>query len=197
MSFFSRKQLKSLGLKRIGRDVMLSTKASIYNPGAIEIGDFSRIDDFCVLSAGEGGISIGVNVHVAIFTSLMGGGRIELQDFSNISSRVSIYSSSDDYSGCAMSNPTIPARFTNVQKAPVIIGRHVIIGAGSVILPGVFMKRGSVAGSLSLVKKNCAEFSVYAGVPARRIGSRSRLLLDIEKEFEKQRDKANRSVQRS
>jgi galactoside O-acetyltransferase len=186
--------LESLGFKRVGKDVLLSDKASIYNPAGIEIGDFSRIDDFCVLSAGSGGISIGANVHIAVFSSLIGGGRIELHDFSNVSSRVSIYSSNDDYSGAAMSNPTIPENFTNVQKSPVTLCKHVIVGAGAVVLPGVTMNCGAVAGALSLIKEECEEFGIYAGIPATRIGTRSNHLLDIEREFEALKLKYHPSV---
>ena len=39
----------------------------------------SRIDDFCVLSAGEGGIEIGDYVHVAVFCMLIGAGKIKLE----------------------------------------------------------------------------------------------------------------------
>ena len=111
MSFYSQEELVCLGFKRLGRGVSLSRKASIYNAANIEIGDFSRIDDFCVLSAGEGGIFIGRHVHVAIYCSLIGNGMIELGDYSGLSSRVSIYSSNDDYSGEFMTNPNCAIRF--------------------------------------------------------------------------------------
>lgn len=183
MSFYSEDELHNLGFKRLGSGVRLSRKSSIYNAANIEIGDFSRIDDFCVLSAGEGGITIGNYVHVAVFCSLIGNGRIYLGDFSNLSSKVSIYSSNDDYSGEYMTNPTVPCRFTNVTHAPVKVGRHVIIGAGSVVLPGVTLHEGSGVGALSLVKQDCESFGMYAGTPTRRIGRRSTTLLELEGRF--------------
>jgi galactoside O-acetyltransferase len=183
MSFYSQDELQGFGFKRLGREVRLSRKASIYNPANIEIGDFSRIDDFCVLSAGEGGISIGKHVHIAVFCSLIGNGRIELADYSNISSRVSIYSSNDDYSGEFMTNPTVPIQFTHVSHAPVTVGRHVIIGAGSIVLPGVTLHEGAGVGALSLVKQDCESFGMYAGSPARQVGKRSMKLLEIESQF--------------
>lgn len=183
MAFLTQRQLAEMGLKHVGRGVKLSDKASIYNAEAIEIGDFSRIDDFCVLSAGLGGIYIGRNVHVAVFSSLIGAGRIELHDFSNLSSRVSIYSSNDDYTGQFMSNPTIPGDFTKVSRADVVLEKHVIVGSGTVILPGVRMGRGSAAGALSLINQNCDEFGIYAGVPAARISDRSNRLLELEQEY--------------
>jgi galactoside O-acetyltransferase len=82
-----------------------------------------------------------------------------------------------------MTNPTIPAEFTNVVHRPVIIGRHAIIGCGSVILPGVNVGEGGAVGALSLVKDDCEPFSVYVGIPARRKALRQRGLLKFEKLF--------------
>lgn len=188
MSYCSQTELAMFGFKKLGDNVRLSKKASVYNAANIEIGDHSRIDDFCVLSAGEGGLVIGCHVHIAVYSSIIGKERIELSDYANVSSRVSIYSSSDDYSGEYMSNPTIPAQFTNVMHRPVVIGKHVIIGAGTVVLPGVVVSEGAAIGALSLVKNDCEPFTMYAGVPVRKIGPRSRQLLKHEqslKLFEK------------
>lgn len=183
MAFLGRAELEGMGFAALGADVQVSDRASIYGAGRIALGNHVRIDDFCVLSAGAGGIQIGHHVHVAAYTSLIGAGCITLGDYSNLSSRVSIYSSNDDYSGHAMTNPTVPAEFTQVQHADVSVGRHVIIGSGSVILPGVVLGEGAVVGALSLVKADCEAFTRYAGVPARRIGERSRELLEVEQRF--------------
>ncbi|WP_338525663.1 hypothetical protein NUH87_08955 [Pseudomonas batumici] len=50
MAYLTADQLKEAGLKKIGKDVKISDKASIYNADLIEIGDYSRNDDFCVIS---------------------------------------------------------------------------------------------------------------------------------------------------
>src|ERR1700760_4625998 len=135
MSTLSRATLVDMGFASVGDNVRISDRASFYGTSRIVLGDCVRIDDFCVLSAGRGGISIGHNVHVAIYSSMIGAGKISLEDFSNISSRVSIYSSSDDFSGETMTNPTVPDEFKKVLNADVYIGKHVIVGCGSVILP--------------------------------------------------------------
>jgi galactoside O-acetyltransferase len=114
---------------------------------------------------------------------LIGAGKITLEDFCNLSSRVSIYSSNDDYSGSFMTNPTIAPEFTNVNNADVIIGRHVIIGSGSIVLPGVILEEGVAIGALSLVKKKCQAFTIYAGSPLKKISNRSKKILELEKSF--------------
>lgn len=180
MSFFSEEELLGFGFARIGRGVKLSRLASLYGTSRISIGDHSRIDDFCVLSAGEGGIVIGRHVHVAVMCTLIGKAKIEIADFSGISSRVSVYSSSDDFSGAVMTGPTVPPEFTRVDSRPVQIGRHVIIGAGSVVLPGTEMQEGVALGALSLAKGVLRQFTLYYGVPAKEIRPRKRDLLELE-----------------
>ena len=183
MGILSPEALQRMGFASVGKDLAVSDRASFYGLSKIALGDRVRIDDFCVLSAGNGGIAVGSNVHIAVFSSLIGAGRITLGDFSNISSRVSIYSSSDDFSGATMTNPTIPDEYKNVKHADVAIGRHVIIGCGSVILPGVTLEEGVAVGALSLIRADCTAFGIFAGNPARRIGERRRDLLELESQF--------------
>jgi galactoside O-acetyltransferase len=82
----------------------------------------------------------------------------------------------------------VDEKYKNVFCADVIIGRHVIIGSGSVILPGVSLGDGVAIGALSMVSQNCDPFYIYAGVPAKKIKERSKNILKLEKEFLKQRE---------
>lgn len=183
MSMLTPQQIQAMGFAAVGTNVQISDKASFYGVSRISLGSNVRIDDFCVLAAGIGGINIGSYVHIAVGSSLIGGGNITLNDFAGLSSRVSIYSSSDDYSGASLTNPTVPDEFKQVQHAPVHLGKHVIIGSGSVILPGITLEEGVAVGALSLVTKNCSAFGIYAGNPARRIKYRKRDLLELEQKF--------------
>lgn len=178
-----RATVECMGFASVGENVFISGLASFYNCANISLGNNVRIDDFCVISAGEGGITIGSYVHIAVYSSLMGNALIKLEDYSGLSSRVSIYSSNDDYSGKYMTNPTVPQKYTNVSEAPVIVKRHVIIGAGSIILPGVTLHEGASVGALSLIKKDCEAFCTYFGLPAKKVGRRSKRLLEVEKDL--------------
>jgi acetyltransferase-like isoleucine patch superfamily enzyme len=182
MAYYSSEELIHIGLKSFGKNVFISNKCSIYNAQNIIIGDNVRIDDFCVLSAGIGGMRIGSFIHIGVYTSLIGAGKITLMDFSNISSKVAIYSSNDDYSGDFMTNPMVPIELTNVKHEDVIIQEHVIIGSGSVILPGTILEIGSAIGALSLVFGCVPKFQIFAGTPAHFIKNRSKKLINIEKE---------------
>lgn len=180
MSMLTREEIEALGFLSAGENLQISARASFYGASRIALGNNVRIDDFCVISAGSGGISIGDYIHIAVYSSLIGAGRITLSDFCNISSRVSIYSSTDDYSGTVMTNPTVSAEYTGVQHADVFFEKHVIVGSGSVILPGVLLEEGVAVGALSLINKKCAAFGIYAGSPARRVKERKRDLLELE-----------------
>jgi galactoside O-acetyltransferase len=183
MSFLKQAELESLGFKSLGKNVLLSDKASIYNHKNISIGDNTRIDDFSILSAGDGGIKIGNNVHIACFATIIGKGMVTMDDYSGLSSRVSIYSSSDDYSGEYMTNPCIPNNFTNTIHKDVVIGKHAVVGASSIVLPGVYIGNCSAVGAMSLVKDNVGEFEIVVGIPARKVKDRKRKLLELELKY--------------
>lgn len=186
-SFLTATELDGLGLASLGKGSKISRRASIYGAARLHIGENVRIDDFVVISAGEGGIRIGSHVHIAVFGLLMGAAHIELRDFANLSSRVTLYSSSDDFSGHHMTSPVIPARFTGVTNAPVTIGRHALLGTGCTLLPGVTIGDGTAVGAMTLVKNSLEPYGIFAGSPIRRIGDRSRKLLELEAEFIRER----------
>lgn len=178
--FLSAAELRSCGFARLGDNVLIDRTARILGAERISLGSHVRIDAYSVMSAGIGGIAIGDYVHIAAHAFLAGAGRIEMHDFSGLSGRVSIYSSNDDYHGDALTNPTVPETFRKVHSAPVTLEAHVIVGAGSVILPGVTLHRGAAVGALSLVRKDVAEFCIVSGTSGRIIGQRKRDLLKLE-----------------
>jgi galactoside O-acetyltransferase len=182
-NFYEQFELNNFGFIGFGKNVLISKKCSIYNPEKILLGNNVRIDDFCILSAGEHGIKLGDYIHIAAYSSLIGKGPIYLRDYSNISSRVSIYSSSDDYSGMSMTNPMVPEEFTNVTHGRVYIGKHVIIGSGSVVLSNTILGENSAYGALSMMQGIYKQNSIYAGVPAKYIKHRSTNLFELEKKL--------------
>lgn len=183
-SFFNEKELKNLGFKMCGKNVKISKKASIYGAKDISIGNNVRIDDFCIIS---GHIEIGNYIHIAAYTALYGGDKgIFIDNFANLSSRINVYSISDDYSGNTMTNPLIPDKYKNITSEAVHIEKHVIIGAASVVLPGVTLREGSSFGSFSFINHNSEAWSINAGIPFKKIKDRNRNLLNLEKQFLKE-----------
>lgn len=181
-SFYTETELKIMGFKEVGQDVKISRKACFYGKKKISIGNHVRIDDFCLLS---GNIQIGSYVHISPYTSLVAGREcIYVSDFVSISSKCSIFSKSDDFSGRAMTNPMVPEKYRNVYEGKVILNKHVIIGAGSVVLPDVILGVGAAIGAMSLVDKNIEAWTVCAGTPCKKIRDREQKIKQLEQEFE-------------
>ena len=179
-NYLTPSEVADLGLASTGVDVQISRDARFYGASRISIGSHVRIDAFTLISAGAP-VVIGNYVHIAQFCSLTGQGGIIMEDFSGLSGRVSVYTSSDDYSGRTMTNSTVPAEFKAVRSAQIRIGRYVIIGTGAVLLPGASIGEGSAVGALSLVSMRLPEWKVFAGNPLRLVGKRRRDLLDLER----------------
>lgn len=177
-SFYTEEELKDMGFAHVGHDVLISRKAGIYGAKDIWIGNHVRIDDFCLLS---GKITFGNYIHVAVMTCLFGGNAgIIFEDYSGISSRCAVYAASDDYSGDYMTNPTVPDKFTNVIEAEVVIGKHVDIGTGSTILPGVTIAEGCALCAMTLATKDTKPWGIYMGYQCIRVKERSRELLKFD-----------------
>jgi len=165
------------GFSKVGEDVWVSDKASIYSASKISIGDHVRIDDFCILSAGEGGIALGNFIHIACYSSLIGHALIQLHDYANIAARTSILSSSDDFSGRHLIGPTVEEKYRKVTHREVTIGAYSVIGAGCVVLPGSHIGANVAVGAMSLVRGYLENDSIYVGVPIKRIKGRERRCL--------------------
>jgi acetyltransferase-like isoleucine patch superfamily enzyme len=181
--YFSERELAAMNFRKLGREVKISRAARLHDPQYMSIGDYSMIDDFCILS---GNITIGRHVHIAHGCKVIAGLEgVEMQDFSGLAFGVTVFAQSDDYSGNALTNPTVPMQFRKIQRARVVFGRHVIVGTNSVVLPGVELTEGTSIGASSLVTKSTQPWSIYFGVPARRLKERSQDMLRIETEYEK------------
>jgi len=178
--FLTPSEVSAIGFAAVGSNVKIDASALFYGAERITLGSDVRIDAFSVISAGAGGIRIGNHVHIASFGFLTGAASIDLKDFAGLSGRVSVYSSADDYHGHALTGPTIPAEFRRVESAPVVFEEHVVVGAGTIVLPGVRVGRGAAVGALSLLRKDVAEFTIVAGHSGRVIGTRKRTLLEAE-----------------
>lgn len=181
MGYLSESALKEMNFKSLGRNVKISDKASIYDAERIEIGDFSRVDDFCVLS---GKISIGRYCHVTPMCLIAGGEPgVEIKDFCGIAYGVKIFAQSDDYSGETMVSSLVPRKYKRERFASVLIERQVIIGTSSVILPGVTVAEGCAIGAMTLVVKSTEPWGMYVGSPARWLKARKKDLNELERRF--------------
>lgn len=120
---------------RIGEKSRICMKCVIINPWNIEIASHSIINEGCYID-GRGGIIIGNNVSISIFTIIL-----------------------------SASHDGNTRDFKYIKKQTKIMD-HVWIGARSTILEGITVGRGCIVGANSLVCKDCDEYFIYVGNPA-------------------------------
>ena len=180
-SFYKEWELKDLGFKSLGKGVLISKKAVIYTADQIELGDNVRIDDFCILS---GKIIMGSFIHIGVCTRLSGSrGGLIMKDFSGVSYNSTVIASSDDYSGEYLTNPTVPMKYRKTYPKQVVFEKHSLVSSHCMVLAGVTLGEGCAVGAMSLVMKDVEPWSIYAGVPAKKIKERKKDLLELEKQF--------------
>jgi galactoside O-acetyltransferase len=183
--YFTEQELAQLGFASCGTNVKISRNCSIIGAKNVRLGSHVRIDDYVVIAAASGSLDLGSYIHIAAGAYLGCAGGITMADFTAISHGTKVYSASDDYSGTALTNPTVPKKYLKVDVAPVVLGRHAIIGASCIVLPGASLAEGTAVGALSLIKRGfqCAPWAVYFGSPARKIANRSKVMLEAEAAF--------------
>lgn len=130
---------------RIGRNVVIYYGLETRCPWNIEIGDGSIIGDRCILDA-RYGIKVGNNV--------------------NISSGVWMWSLQHDVNSATFSS--------DGQGGMITIGDRAWVSSRVNILPGIKVAEGCVVACGAVVTRDCSDdYSVYGGIPAKKIGSRN------------------------
>lgn len=179
-SFYTEEELKELGFKSYGKNVLISRFARFYGISNMEIGNNVRIDDFCILS---GKIKIGNYVHISAYTALYGSQGIEIKDYCGCSARSIIYSAMDDFSGEYMIGPMLPKELTNVTGGPVILEKYVQLGANTTVMPDLTIGEGAVTGSCTLVRHNIEPWTVNIGIPSKVLKKRNDSLKKLSEQI--------------
>ncbi len=176
--FFDKTKLKSCG-----KNVIIGKTARIRYPELVEIGDNVIIDDFTYISTV---LKMHSNTHISSGCKIIGGRNsfVEMHPFSTLAPNVVLSAGSDDYSD-GIATPLVPKEFkANAISGKIILNKHCIIGANSVVLPNVVLKEGSASGALSLINKDLEEYKLYAGIPAQLIKPRNKEnILKLEQNF--------------
>jgi len=177
-SFYTQEELDAIGFKQLGIDVLISRKVSFYGVENMSFGNHVRIDDFCILS---GSICLGSYIHIAAYCALYGSYGIEMEDYTGLSPRCTVFSATDDFSGDFLISPMHKKELTNVTGGKVLIKNYSQIGAGCVIMPNITIEEGVAVGAMSLVNCSLTNWRVFAGIPVKLIKERKRGLLELIK----------------
>lgn len=170
-------------LRDCGTNVIIGKTVLIWYPEFVEIGDNVIIDDFTYISTS---LKLHSNIHISSGCKIIGGKNafVEMFPFSTLAPNVVLSAGSDDYTD-GIATPMVPSKFkASAVIGRIIINKHCIVGANSVVLPNVIFNEGSTLGALSFANKDLEEYKVYAGIPARLIWARNKVkILKIEHEF--------------
>lgn len=178
--FYTREELENMNFKSLGENVLIDRLTQIYKPEKISLGNNVRIGSYCILS---GDINIGNYVHIASYSLLNGGGGIDIGDFVAISSFVRILTENSDFSGESFATPMIDINYRNDIILKTKIKKHVVIGSGSLILPGCHLEDGVAVGAMSMINQQTESFWLYVGIPAKKIKKRKKNILELENEI--------------
>ena len=160
--------------KNLGKDVKIYDLAKIIKKEVIEIGDYSRIDDFTLIYGGTK-TSIGRYVHIASFVSIIGGGELILDDYVAIAAGARIITGTDTYKGGSRMSAALPLDQLKKDISYVRIEKDGFIGTNAVVHQGVTIGEGAIIGSNSLVLKDIEPWTINVGSPTREIGKRPKV----------------------
>ncbi|MGH3519284.1 MAG: acyltransferase [Haloechinothrix sp.] len=108
---------------------------------------------------------IGEGTWIGAFTVIDGSGGLRIGSGCDISSGAHIYTHST-------ARRCVTERgYPEVDRAPVLIGDNVFVGANAVVLMGVTIGDSAVIGAGAVVTKDVPARTIVAGVPARPIGT--------------------------
>jgi acetyltransferase-like isoleucine patch superfamily enzyme len=167
-------------LKHLGKNAIVGKTVRIRYPELVSIGDNCIIDDFTYISTA---LELKNNVHISAGCKIIGGRRssVAFDEYSTLSPGVVLAAGSDDYVG-GIATPLVPLEVKgDVKLGYIRLGRHCIVGSNSVVLPNVTFGEGASVGALSLVKSDLRPWSLYAGVPAKKLKDRDKKkILELE-----------------
>jgi galactoside O-acetyltransferase len=159
--------------KNIGIGVDVYEPIAVMKPEAIWLSNHIIISEFAYINGGSG-TYIGNHVHIAAHTSISGGGYCVMEDFTGISAGVRLITGSASFNGEGLTSPTLPVKFQAVKRSYVIIEKHATLATNVVVHPGVTIGEGTIVSSGSVVTKDTEPWSIYMGIPAKKVRDRDK-----------------------
>ncbi len=149
--------------------------AALFGESGIRIGDDTLIGPYISISAGMAPsqsllsdriVDIGNRCLIGRGSSIVGHLSIRIEDDVYFGPNVYVTDQNHGHTDLA-----VPIGHQSAPEKPVSIGAGSWIGTNAVILPGVSIGRHVVVGAGSIVTGDLPDFSIAAGVPARVVGS--------------------------
>lgn len=169
----------ALDVTVIGKNIFIGNNTEIEGGALLAISDHRleteviKIGESCEIRRGAqlrswlGSIVIGNYCSVNSNTLLYGTGGIIIGNQVRIAANCLLVASQHVYD-----DVSVPILQQGYTAKGILVGDDVWIGAGVCILDGVTIGRGSVIGAGAVVRHDIEPYTVYAGVPAKKIKHR-------------------------
>jgi acetyltransferase-like isoleucine patch superfamily enzyme len=145
-----------------GALIRRNVRLDIFPFNRFSIGQQSTVEDFCTINNGMGNVFIGNRTRIGIGSVLIG--PVNIGDDVRLAQNIVITALNHNYQDISK-----PISDQGVNTEEIYIGDETWIGANAVILPGVFIGKHCVVGAGSVVTRNVPSNSLVAGNPARII----------------------------
>lgn len=126
------------------------------------LGDYSVIEDFSCINNAVGEVIIGHHTRVGLHNTVIG--PVHIGNQVNLAQGIVISGLDHNYK-----NTKLTINEQKVSTSPITINDDVWIGANSVIVAGVTIGKHCIIGGGSIVTKNIPDYSVALGNPAQVI----------------------------
>jgi galactoside O-acetyltransferase len=148
----------------VGEGVQVFEHALVLSPGAISLGDGTRVDDYCRLEGGER-LDLGRWVHISSFVSIFGGGTCLIGDAACVTGGARVITGSDQ-PDAAMST-VAPDEWRHVVRNKNVLDHLSFVATNSTVLPGVNLGIGAVLAAGAVATRDIPPWEIWSGVPAR------------------------------
>jgi acetyltransferase-like isoleucine patch superfamily enzyme len=157
-----RRKIAPLANPRVAKTVQLDQRHKI------SLGPDVFIDRYSILRPAEGTISIQGNSYIGPFCVILASGGVTIATDVMVGPHTVIASGNHDFKQTKLPMKQCPM----LAAGPIVIEEDVWIGSHCLIVDNVTIGKGCVIGGGSVVTKSTEPYGIYAGVPARKIGSR-------------------------
>jgi acetyltransferase-like isoleucine patch superfamily enzyme len=145
-----------------GARIRFSARLDVFPFNKFSIGKKSIIEDFSTINNGVGDVFIGDNSRIGLSTVIIG--PVYIGNYVILAQNIVVSGLNHSYEDISL-----PPRLQKVSTKPIRIEDNVWIGANAVITAGVTIGKHSVVGAGSVVTKDVPGYCVAVGNPARII----------------------------
>jgi len=143
-----------------GACVRRRTRMDVVPWNKFQLGDYSTIEDFSAINNGVGPVIIGNRTKIGLSNTIIG--PVTIGNDIRLAQNITLSGLNHNYE-----DVHLPIHEQGVSIAPIVIEDETWIGANVVVVAGVTIGKHSIVGAGSIVTKNIPPYSVAVGNPAR------------------------------